>query len=127
MSPRSANGAAADVEISTIGLPDELLDLSRWAANVWVEQPLFLVLDATGCATRHFYTGTALTYLTRSTTRNRIRAWQKELPFLPGLCNLIDACLAHPFIFARYSPMPVSRSVAAQMKGVGQFLFKPVC
>jgi integrase len=116
ISQPSANDAAADVEISTIGLPDELLDLSRWAANVWVEQPLFLVLDATGCATRDFYTGTVLTYLTQSTIRTRIRDWQNELSFLPPLGDLIDACLAHPFIFARHRPMSATHSVTKLMK-----------
>lgn len=116
-SPPPAIDAARVAELTTVALPDELRDLCRWAANVWVENPLFLVLDATGCATHSKYTGTVLSYVTQPATRNRIRNWQNELPFLPELCDLIDACLAHPFVFARHPPMPVTRSVAAEMRG----------
>lgn len=116
-SPPPVTDVAGNAEITTIGLPDELLDLSRWAANVWVEHPLFLVLDATGCATHHKYTGTVLSYLTKSATRNHIKDWENELPFLAELGDLINACLAHPFIFVRHPPMPVTRSVVAEMKG----------
>lgn len=116
-SPPPATDAAGDAEITTIGLPEELLDLCHWATNVWVENPLFLVLDASGCVTHPKYTGTVLNYLTQSTTKNRIKDWQNELPFLAELSALIDACLDHPFIFARYAPMPVTRSVTIEMKG----------
>lgn len=108
-----------------IGLPAELQELGFWASQVAVTNPLLLVLDATGCISRTKYTGTALAYLKQPTTRSCVEDWQDELPFLAELASLIEACLIAPGLDSKCPPMPVTQSVAAEMKG-GDLLALPL-
>jgi hypothetical protein len=105
-----------EVEIETVGLPEELRELGSWAANTGVQSPLFLVLDATGASTHPRYSGTALAYLTHPAALICINNWRDELPFLPDLGALIHACQISPYILKKFSALQVTRWINKHMK-----------
>lgn len=113
--PRSQ--AADSRATRTIGLDRTHDSLLAWARDIGVELPLVLLLDASRCDAYPRLTGTALAFLRQRTTLDCLLDWEVELPLLPGLRDLADACAVSPYIAKAYPPMPAEHSVARQLQG----------
>lgn len=112
---RTSRASAADLT-RTIGLDSSLENLLAWARQLGVDKPLLLVLDTSRCFAAPMYTGTALAFLRQKTPADCLRRWEVELPFLPGIRALAQACAVSSYIYEHYHAMPAAHSVAQQLR-----------
>lgn len=100
----------------TFGLPEELNELTRWAAKLGVSHPVFLLLDASRCDEAPIYIGTVLDYLRQTVPAESLSRWAIERPFLHDLNELLDACAVSPSVLKQYPPMPSTQRADRQLK-----------